>query len=87
MHDVQLLMGGQHQYRVSPDEYVFAAINIYLDIINLVGMACSFRDAWVNSQCTNHRYRWDHRHHSKSCLRKFRWVVWLTGRQLLGALG
>lgn len=35
VYDVQMLMGGQHQYRVSPDEFVFAAINIYLDIINL----------------------------------------------------
>ncbi|GAX83121.1 hypothetical protein CEUSTIGMA_g10547.t1 [Chlamydomonas eustigma] len=35
VYDVQMLMGGQHQYKVTPDEYVFAAINIYLDIINL----------------------------------------------------
>lgn len=33
--DIQLLMGGQHKYSISPDEYVFAALNIYLDIINL----------------------------------------------------
>jgi FtsH-binding integral membrane protein len=32
--DVQLMMGGG-QYSIEPDEYVFAAINIYLDIINL----------------------------------------------------
>ncbi len=36
VYDVQMLMGGHHQCKVSPDEYVFAAINIYLDIINLV---------------------------------------------------
>ena len=36
VYDVQMLMGGTHQCRVSPDEYVFATINIYLDIINLV---------------------------------------------------
>jgi len=35
VYDIQILMGGQHKVRVSPDEYVFAAINIYLDIINL----------------------------------------------------
>ncbi len=35
VYDVQMLVGGHHQCKVSPDEYVFAAINIYLDIINL----------------------------------------------------
>jgi FtsH-binding integral membrane protein len=33
--DIQLLVGGNHRVAVSPDEYVLAAINIYLDIINL----------------------------------------------------
>lgn len=32
--DVQLIMGGGHA-ELSPDEYVFAALNIYLDVINL----------------------------------------------------
>ncbi len=32
--DVQLLMGG-HKVALSPDEYVFASLNIYLDVINL----------------------------------------------------
>ena len=35
VYDVQMLMGGEHQHKVSPDEYVFAAVAIYLDIINL----------------------------------------------------
>lgn len=35
IYDVQVLMGGQHQHKISPDEYVFGAISIYLDIINL----------------------------------------------------
>lgn len=35
IYDVQLLVGGKHQNKVSPDEYVFGAISIYLDIINL----------------------------------------------------
>ncbi|KXZ53842.1 hypothetical protein GPECTOR_6g760 [Gonium pectorale] len=34
-YDVQCLLGGEHQYAVSPDEYVMGAIAIYLDIINL----------------------------------------------------
>ncbi|OCT75675.1 protein lifeguard 1 [Xenopus laevis] len=33
--DTQLLVGGKHRYAVSPEEYIFAALNIYLDIINL----------------------------------------------------
>ncbi|XP_036184121.1 protein lifeguard 2-like isoform X1 [Myotis myotis] len=33
--DVQLLMGGSHHVQLDPEEYVFAALNIYLDIINL----------------------------------------------------
>jgi len=35
VHDVQLVASGQHEVRLSPDEYVPAAINIYLDVINL----------------------------------------------------
>uniref|UniRef100_G1Q1M5 Transmembrane BAX inhibitor motif containing 1 n=1 Tax=Myotis lucifugus TaxID=59463 RepID=G1Q1M5_MYOLU len=33
--DVQLLVGGSHHVKLDPEEYVFAALNIYLDIINL----------------------------------------------------
>eukprot|EP01025_Chloroclados_australasicus_P008019 TRINITY_DN1274_c0_g1_i1.p1 TRINITY_DN1274_c0_g1~~TRINITY_DN1274_c0_g1_i1.p1 ORF type:complete len:284 (-),score=8.02 TRINITY_DN1274_c0_g1_i1:321-1070(-) len=32
--DIQLVMGGR-KYEIGPDEYVFAALNIYLDIINI----------------------------------------------------
>ena len=28
-------MGGGKQYALSPEEYIFAALNLYLDIINL----------------------------------------------------
>ncbi|KAG2492633.1 hypothetical protein HYH03_009049 [Edaphochlamys debaryana] len=35
VYDVQCLLGGDHKYAVSPDEYVFGAIAIYLDVINL----------------------------------------------------
>lgn len=35
--DVQLMVGGQHHHSdLDPEEYVFAALNIYLDIINLL---------------------------------------------------
>lgn len=36
IYDIQLICGGEHRkYKLSPDEYIFAAIAIYLDIINL----------------------------------------------------
>jgi FtsH-binding integral membrane protein len=35
VYDTQLMMGGNHKYSLSPEEYIFAALNIYLDIINL----------------------------------------------------
>lgn len=33
--DTQMIVGGTHQIQMSPEEYVFAAINLYLDIINM----------------------------------------------------
>lgn len=33
--DTQLMIGGNHTYSISPEEYVFAALNLYLDIVNL----------------------------------------------------
>lgn len=30
-----MYLGGKHKYAISMDEYVFAALNLYLDIINL----------------------------------------------------
>ncbi|XP_041650013.1 protein lifeguard 1 [Cheilinus undulatus] len=33
--DTQLILGGNKKYTISPEEYVFAALNLYLDIINL----------------------------------------------------
>ncbi|XP_026229123.1 LFG_like domain-containing protein [Anabas testudineus] len=34
--DTQLILGGKHRkYTVSPEEYVFAALNLYLDIVSL----------------------------------------------------
>ena len=35
IYDTQLMMGGKHKYSLDPEEYVFAALNIYLDVINL----------------------------------------------------
>ncbi|XP_023116707.1 protein lifeguard 1 [Amphiprion ocellaris] len=34
--DTQLILGGKHRkYQVSPEEYIFAALNLYLDIVSL----------------------------------------------------
>ena len=34
--DTQLIIGGKHKkYQFAPDEHVFAALNLYLDIVNL----------------------------------------------------
>ncbi|CAB4009850.1 lifeguard 1-like [Paramuricea clavata] len=35
VYDTQIMMGGGKRYALSPEEYVFAALNLYLDIINL----------------------------------------------------
>uniref|UniRef100_A0A0P4WTP6 Protein lifeguard 1 n=1 Tax=Scylla olivacea TaxID=85551 RepID=A0A0P4WTP6_SCYOL len=33
--DTQLMLGGNHKLAISPEEYIFAALNLYLDVINL----------------------------------------------------
>lgn len=35
IYDTQMMMGGSHKHSISPEEYVFAALNLYLDIVNL----------------------------------------------------
>lgn len=35
VYDTQMIMGDKHQQKFGIDDYVFAALNIYLDIINL----------------------------------------------------
>ncbi|EDV48851.1 protein lifeguard 1 [Drosophila erecta] len=35
VHDTQLMMGGKHRYSISPEEYIFAALNIYMDVMNI----------------------------------------------------
>jgi len=35
IYDTQMMMGGNHKFSISPEEYIFAAIAIYLDILNL----------------------------------------------------
>ncbi|XP_026481692.1 protein lifeguard 1 [Ctenocephalides felis] len=33
VYDTQLMIGGEHKYQISPEEYIFAALNLYLDIV------------------------------------------------------
>jgi len=35
IYDMQIMMGGKQKYSVSPEEYIFAALNLYLDILNI----------------------------------------------------
>ncbi|CAG9809857.1 unnamed protein product [Chironomus riparius] len=35
IYDTQLMMGGNHKYSISPEEYIFAALNLYLDIVQI----------------------------------------------------
>ena len=35
VYDTQLMLGGKHKYALSPEEYIFAALNIYLDVVYL----------------------------------------------------
>jgi FtsH-binding integral membrane protein len=35
VYDTQVMMGGKHKYSISPEEYVFASLSLYLDVINL----------------------------------------------------
>jgi FtsH-binding integral membrane protein len=32
---INLCAGGNHKYSISPEEYIFASLNLYLDIINI----------------------------------------------------
>lgn len=35
IYDTQLMLGGKHKYSISPEEYIFAALNLYLDIVQI----------------------------------------------------
>lgn len=35
LFDTQLMLGGKHKYAIEPEEYIFAALNLYIDIVNL----------------------------------------------------
>jgi len=33
--DTQMIVGGTHKVQISSEEYVFAALTLYLDVINI----------------------------------------------------
>ncbi|XP_020286391.1 protein lifeguard 1-like [Pseudomyrmex gracilis] len=35
IYDTQMMIGGKHKYSISPEEYIFAALSLYLDVINI----------------------------------------------------
>lgn len=35
IYDTQLMMEGRHKYSISPEEYIFASLNLYLDVISI----------------------------------------------------
>ena len=66
VYDTQLMMGGKHKYSLSPEEYIFAALNLYLDVVNLfryvlilVGIGGGGGDwFWEYSDIQNSRKNW-----------------------------
>ena len=35
VYDTQLMLGGKHKYALSPEEHIFAALNLYIDVVQL----------------------------------------------------
>ena len=35
IYDTQMMLGGNHKNSISPEDYIFAALSIYLDIMQL----------------------------------------------------
>ena len=33
VYDIQLMLGGKHKHSISPEEYIFAALDLYIDVI------------------------------------------------------
>lgn len=33
--DTQLMVGGRHKFAITPEEYIFAALTLYMDVITL----------------------------------------------------
>ncbi|XP_076281684.1 glutamate NMDA receptor-associated protein 1 lifeguard [Lasioglossum baleicum] len=35
IYDTQTIIGGKHKFSISPEEYIFAALSLYLDVVNI----------------------------------------------------
>lgn len=35
IYDTQMMLGGNHKHSISPEEYIFAALSLYLDVVNI----------------------------------------------------
>ncbi|ALC42746.1 CG30379 [Drosophila busckii] len=35
IYDTQLIMGGKHKYQFNPEDYIFAALTLYLDVVRI----------------------------------------------------
>ncbi|KAL6444211.1 hypothetical protein ACFW04_001853 [Cataglyphis niger] len=35
IYDTQIMIGGKYKYTISPEEYIFAALNLYLDVVHI----------------------------------------------------
>lgn len=47
------MIGGRHQCAVSPDEYVFAALSLYIDIIKCVSLFIMFASGCIAHECAS----------------------------------
>lgn len=36
IYDTQLILGGTHKYQFSPEEYIFAALTLYVDVVRIL---------------------------------------------------
>lgn len=48
LYDTQLMIGGKHRYSISPDEYLIAAILIFVDIIFIFVIILSIIGGYIN---------------------------------------
>ena len=51
VHDTQLMIGGKHKYQLQVDEHVFAALSLYLDIVNLFLYILSILNGGEGTDC------------------------------------
>ena len=56
IYDTQMMLGGKHKLSISPEEYIFAVLTIYLDVIQLflhIIHLLGFETDWVIIRSAN----------------------------------